>query len=109
MVPRVTGSERRVPPHTLKAAAADADDGSNERNGRVIRQLPPGPRRPPALEVASAPGRADVLACAVRSGGYRPPLDAVVEALLPWIVTVDADGRARPGPAVQPRISGAAH
>jgi hypothetical protein len=60
----------------------------DERNGSVIRQLPPGPRRPPALEVVSAPGRADALGRAVRSGRYRPPLDAVVEAMLPWLVTV---------------------
>jgi hypothetical protein len=25
---------------------------------------------------------------AVRSGRYRPPLDAVVEAVLPWLVAV---------------------
>jgi hypothetical protein len=51
----------------------------------VIRQLPTGSRRPPAHDV-DAPGRSDGIGRAVRSGRYRPPLDAVVEALLPWIV-----------------------
>lgn len=54
----------------------------------MIRQLPPGRRRSPAPETAPAPGRHCVLADAVRAGRYRPPLDAVVEALLPWFVDV---------------------
>lgn len=74
----------------------------------MIRQLPPGPRRPPALEAASATGRTGVLGRAVRSGGYRPPLDDVVEALLAWFAAFDVDGRIRAGRAPSPRISGAA-
>ena len=40
----------------------------DERNGRVIRRLPPGPRRPPAPEAASAPRRA---ASTTRSTPFR--------------------------------------
>lgn len=66
----------------------------------MIRQLPPGRRRPPALEVESAPGRAGVLAVAVRSGWYHPPLDAVVEAVLPWLVDAPTPTVAAPcGPS----------
>lgn len=74
----------------------------------MIRQLPPGPRRPAAPEVESAPRRTDVLGRAVRSGGYHPPLDEVVDAVLPWFVTVGADGGVRPGRIVIPLVHGAA-
>lgn len=64
----------------------------------MIRQLPPGRRRAPALEVGSAPGRTGALAVAVRSGHYHPPLDDVVEAVLPWLVEPPARTPAAPCP-----------
>ncbi|MFM7617816.1 MAG: hypothetical protein ACKO72_10215 [Actinomycetes bacterium] len=70
----------------------------------MIRQLPPGPRRPPALEAASATGRTGVLAVAVRSGRYQPALDAVVEAVLPWLVAAPSYPLAGPSGAARATV-----
>jgi hypothetical protein len=96
VVPRVTGLKGPFWRRTLKARACDSDNLPNERNGSVIRQLPSGSRRPPTLVVVDAPGRSDGISWAVRSGRYRPPLDAVVEAVLPWLVALP--------PAPRPRV-----